>query len=221
MKAPPLAPRRRFCLRPHERHRQIPQRRLVSGDLARSRRLGAIPRPAAEDPVGGVLRAGWDVGGQHTWTATTGSWDDWGNRVSKYTYSGTFTQPASGSKDVYVPDNTIQDLLSVPPLNLGYWEGYYFDASAHCYTTAFKFQENGTYTFYNSNTAVDSGTYTLVTREPAIFSIKFHVTGSVQNADGLLVENQGQFSMSNGPASWPQITYVYKPAGYVRNSLGP
>ncbi len=116
---------------------------------------------------------------------------------------------------------TIKDLMSVPPANLGYWEGYYFDANSNCYTTAFKFKQDGTFTFYNANSAVDSGTYSLVTREPSIFSTKFHVTGAHQSVDGLLVETHGQFFMSNGPSSWPQITYVYKPQGYVYNPFCP
>jgi hypothetical protein len=161
--------------------------------------------------------------GQHTWTATTGFWDDWGQRFSMYVYTGSYTQPASGSHEVDIPDMTIQDLLSVPPTNLGYWEGYYFDANANCYTVAFKFQQNGTYTFYNANTAIDSGTYSLVQREPDIFSVKFHVASSTnkQNVDGLLIETHGQFFMKNGPPSWLQITYVYKPQGYVRNPYCP
>ena len=159
--------------------------------------------------------------GSHTWTATTGFWDDWGQRFTMYAYSGVYTQPASGHWDVTIPDMNIRDLLSVPPGNLGYWEGYYFDQYANCHTTAFKFQQNGTYTFYNANVQIDSGTYALVQRQPAIFSTKFHVNSAQQNVDGLLIETHGQFFMKNGPASWQQITYVYKPQGYVRNPFCP
>jgi hypothetical protein len=158
--------------------------------------------------------------GQHIWTAITGFWNDWGTRFTMYTYTGQFTQPATGSKDITIPDMTIQDLLTVPPANPGYWEGYYFDASSNCWTTAFKFYQNGTYTFYNANSPVDSGTYSLVQRQSAIFSTKFHVSGN-QNVDGLLIETHGQFFMNNGPASWPQITYVYKPQGYIYNPFCP
>ena len=161
--------------------------------------------------------------GQHSWTALTGFWDDQGRRFSMYEYWDEFTQPSSGSYEVHIPDMTIQDLLSVPPTNLGYWEGYYFDQYASCHTTAFKFKPDGTYTFYNANSVFDTGTYSLVQREPNIFSVKFHVTSSTgkQNVDGLLIETHGQFFMKNGPASWQQITYVYKPQGYVRNDFCP
>ncbi len=162
--------------------------------------------------------------GQHSWTAITGFWDDWGQRFSMYTFTGSFTQPGSGSYAVHIPDRTIQDLLSVPPANLGYWEGYYYDAGLNCHTAAFVFRQNGTYTFYNANSALASGTYSLVQREPAIFSTRFHVSSSgsyPMNVDGLLVETQGQFFMNNGPSSWQQITYVYKPQGYVRNPFCP
>jgi hypothetical protein len=162
--------------------------------------------------------------GTHSWTAITGFWDDTGRRVSMYTYTGSYTQPGSGSYNVHMPDMTIQDLLSVPPANLGYWEGYYYDAGANCHSAAFVFKQNGTYTFYNSNTAIGSGTYSLVLHRPTIFSTKFHVTstgGYAMNLDSLLVETQGRFSMTNGPSSWPQISYVYKPQGYVRNPYCP
>jgi hypothetical protein len=111
--------------------------------------------------------------------------------------------------------------LTVPPANPGYWEGYYFDSGANCHTRAFKFYQDGTYTLYNANTAIDNGTYSLVQRQPAIFSTKFHVHSSTYNWDGLLIETQGQFSMTNGPSNWPQITYVHKPQGYVSNPFCP
>ncbi|HSD85537.1 MAG TPA: hypothetical protein VLG46_16875, partial [Anaerolineae bacterium] len=159
--------------------------------------------------------------GPHSWTATTGFWDDQGQRFEMYWYADEFTQPGSGSHEVHIPDMTIEDLLSVPPDNLGYWEGYYFDQYASCNTVAFKFRPDGLYTFYNANTAIDNGTYSLVQRQPGIFSVKFHITSSNQNVDGLLLETRGQFYMRNGPPSWPQITYVYKPQGYVYNSFCP
>ena len=158
--------------------------------------------------------------GQHTWTAVTGFWDDWGNRHAMYTYTGSYSQPSIGSLYVSIPDMTIQNLLSVPPANLGYWEGYYFDAYGSCWTAAFKFKQDGTYTLFNANKQIDSGTYSLVQREPVIFSVKFHVSGS-QSKDGLLIETHGQFFMQNGPTSWPKITYVYKPQGYIRNPFCP
>jgi hypothetical protein len=158
--------------------------------------------------------------GFHTWTAATGFWDDWGRRFTMYLYSGSFNQPASGAYAIHIPDMSINNLLSVPPTNLGYWEGYYFDAYANCYTVAFKFKQDGTYAFYNANNQIGTGTYSLVSRQPNIFTVNFHVAGS-QAANGMLIETHGQFFMQNGPLSWPQITYVYKPQGYVRNPFCP
>ena len=161
--------------------------------------------------------------GSHTWTAVTGFWDEWSQRFSMYNYSGTFNQPNSGSFQIHIPDMTIQNLLSIPPANLGYWEGYYYDAVGNCYTTAFKFKQDDTYTFYNSNNAIDTGTYSLLAREPGIFSTKFHITSGSgkQSVDGLLVETDGLFFMKNGPSSWQQITYVFKPQGYIHNPFCP
>lgn len=158
--------------------------------------------------------------GSHTWTAATGFWDDWGQRFTMYTYSGSYSQPASGTYSIHIPDMTIKDLLSVPPSNLGYWEGYYFDAYANCRTVAFKFKQDGTYAFYNANSQTGSGTYSLVSRQPNFFSVKFQVSG-VPSVDALLIETQGQFFLQNGPDSWPQIAYVYKAEGYVRNPFCP
>jgi hypothetical protein len=161
--------------------------------------------------------------GTYSWSASTGFWDEYGDRFELYIYTGQLTQPASGTYNVDIPDMTIEDLLTVPPANLGYWEGEYYDSYGYCYTTAFKFEQNGTYTFYNANKLKDSGTYTLVERQPAIYSTKFHVTSSTgkQNVDGLLVEPYGEFYMENGPANWKQITYNYKPQGYKENPFCP
>jgi hypothetical protein len=158
--------------------------------------------------------------GSHTWTAVTGFWDDWGQRFDMYSYSGSYSQPASGSREVDINDMNINDLLSVPPANKGYWEGYYFDASINCHTVAFKFLPNGTYNFYNANVFLGTGTYALVERKPAIFSTRFSVSGG-QSAQGLLIETQGEFFMQNGPPSWQQITYQFKPQGYVYNPFCP
>ncbi len=64
--------------------------------------------------------------GPHTWSAISGAWDESGKRFSMYSYSGSFTQPASGTWDIHIADKTINDLLSLPPAAPGYWEGYYF-----------------------------------------------------------------------------------------------
>ncbi len=86
---------------------------------------------------------------------------------------------------------------------------------------AFKFKPDGTFNFYNANVQIDTGTYSLVKREPNINRVKFHVEGPGKSVDGLLVETQAAFSMSNGPVSWPKITYVYRPQGYYLNPFCP
>jgi hypothetical protein len=176
-------------------------------------------------PMGIVPGAYYEAGGispgQHTWTAVTGSWDEWGNRHSMYRYSGTYTQPASGSFDIHIPDKTINDLLSVPSDNLGYWEGYYFGSDNACHSVAFKFKPDGSYNFYNANVQIDTGTYSLIAKQPNINSVKFRVTDLGGSVDGLLVETQGAFFMNNGPAAWPQVTYIYKPQGYFPNPFCP
>ncbi len=159
--------------------------------------------------------------GSHSWTATTGFWDNYGQRFEMYTYSGAYNQPASGTANITLPDMTIQNLLTVPPTNVGYWEGYYWDANIVCHTAAFKFYPNGSYAFFVGNVQQGTGTYSLVQREPSIFSVKFHVSGLPTGTDALLIETNGMFYLKNGPTSWLQITYVYKPQGYVYNAFCP
>jgi hypothetical protein len=159
--------------------------------------------------------------GPHTWSAVTGAWYEWGSRFVMYTYRGSFTQPASGSLDIHIPDQAVKDLLGAPPASLGYWEGYYFDAGNACHSAAFKFNQDGTFIFYNANNQADTGAYSLVKRSTNINTFKFHAAGSGWSGDGLLVETQAAFTMNNGPASWPKITYVYRPQGYVRNPACP
>jgi hypothetical protein len=158
--------------------------------------------------------------GTHTWSATTGFWDDWGQRFEMYQYSGTFTQPASGSYSVDIPEMTINDILSVPPDNVGYWEGYYWDANITCHTAAFKFKQDGTYIFYVGNKTQGTGTYSDYQRLPNIFSLKFSLSG-LSGVQAFLIETHGQFDLNNGPDGWKQITYVFKPQGYVYNPFCP
>ncbi len=170
--------------------------------------------------TGGYYELDGVPAGSHQWTAITGFWDDWGRRFAMYNYTGSYTQPASGTYEVHIPDMSINDLLSVPPANIGYWEGYYFDSGINCHTAAFKFMQNGTYKFYVGNSQTGSGTYSLYSRQPAIFSTKFSLSG-LSGVQALLVETQGEFYLKNGPASWQQITYVFKPQGYVYNAFCP
>ena len=141
--------------------------------------------PGAYYELDGVPR------GSHSWTAITGFWDNWGQRFSMYTFTGSFTQPGSGSYAVHIPNRTIQDLLSVPPANLGYWEGYYYDAGLNCYTRLLYSGRMELTLFITPILRLPAGHTHSVQREPAIFTTKFHVSSSGRypmNDDGLLVK---------------------------------
>jgi hypothetical protein len=159
--------------------------------------------------------------GTHTWTATTGFWDDWGRRFEMYQYSGTFTQPASGSYSFDIPEMSLNDILSVLPDNVGYWEGYYYDARYTCHTAAFKFMPDGSYSFFDGNKLKGSGNYSdYLPRLPNTFSLKFSLSG-LDGVQAFLIETHGQFTLNNGPDGWKQITYVFKPQGYAYNPFCP
>jgi len=137
-----------------------------------------------------------------------------------YTHSGSFSQPSGTTQEINVTDITIENLLTQFQPQ-GYWEGFYFDQNANCYTSAFVFKEDGTYTSYNKGSPAGSGTYSVVQRMPAIFSTKFQISGPLVY-QSILIETHGQFSMDNGPSpTWRTITYTYKPQGYVRNPFCP
>lgn len=157
--------------------------------------------------------------GAHTFVAKTGFWQSTNQRFLMYIYSGSFNLTAGQVLQIAIDDITINNLLTQFNAE-GYWEGTYWDANYNCRTAAFRFYQNGTWRFYISNVQQGSGPYSLVSRHPDTFSVKFKVAEGA-DYEGLLLETQGQFYMNNGPASWRQITYGYKPQGYVYNPFCP
>ena len=156
--------------------------------------------------------------GLHSYEIRTGFWQSNTSRFDMYTYSGTFDLPAVGVSTLTVDDVTLEGILTqFSDTGMGYWEGFFWD-NLVCRTAAFKFYDNSSYDFYVSNHLQNHGTYTLVSRGPSTFSLKFNVGNP---DDALLLEMYGEFYLNNGPASWKQITYNYKPGGYVNNPFCP
>jgi len=156
--------------------------------------------------------------GHHTVEIRTGFWQSRTSRFDMYTYYDEFDMSSGSTTTMTVPDVSLEGILTqFNASGEGYWEGYYFDANLNCRTAAFRFYTNGQYKFYVSNAQQDQGSYSLVSRAPSTFSLKFSVPGY----EGYLLEQYGEFYMSNGPASWKQITYNYKPQGYVYSSFCP
>jgi hypothetical protein len=156
--------------------------------------------------------------GKHTVEIRTGFWQSRTSRFDMYTYYDEFTLTSGYNATLTVPDVSLEGILTqFHPSGEGYWEGYYFDTNLNCRTAAFRFYSDGKYVFYVSNAKQGQGNYSLVSRQPSTFSLKFSVPGY----EGYLLEQYGQFYMSNGPAGWKQITYNYKPQGYVHNPFCP
>jgi|GEM_PF-1290669 len=154
--------------------------------------------------------------GMHEAEISLGWWDSETSRFLMYTYVWGFEIREPGEWELPIKDPSIQDLMTQFSQE-GYWEGYFFDANMICRTAAFRFKKDGSYRFYVSNQLQGQGAYQQVSRDPNIFTVQFKAGDQV----GLLVETHGYFYMQNGPASWKQITYTYKPQGYVYNPFCP
>lgn len=154
--------------------------------------------------------------GMHEAEISLGWWDSETSRFLMYTYVWGFEIREPGESILPIEDPSIQDLMTQFSQE-GYWEGYFFDANMICRTAAFRFKKDGSYRFYVSNQLQGQGAYQQVSRDPNIFKVQF----KAGDQEGLLVETHGYFYMQNGPASWKQITYTYKPQGYVYNPFCP
>lgn len=157
--------------------------------------------------------------GQHDYYLSTGHWSDRQNKFLQYSYWDPFMVTSGNTTEIVIEDIPIENLLTQFQAS-GYWEGTYWDANSLCRTAAFKFYQNGSYDFFVAGSKTGSGTFSLVSRLPSIFGSKFSV-GEGPEYEGLLIEPYGYFTMKNGPATWNQITYSYKPGGYVRNPFCP
>jgi hypothetical protein len=75
------------------------------------------------------------------------------------------------------------------------------------HSAAFRFYNNGTYTFYRDGLAQGGGTYSM-TSYTGNFQLTFQVSG-YQNGTGTMDERSSSFYMKNGPPDWPTIQYTY------------
>ena len=144
--------------------------------------------------------------GTHSYEAWTGFWDVDGTRFALYRYTATFTQLSGVTGSIPFNDPTITQLLTRFSSS-GYWSGSFYTYNPVVYHTAgFRFFSNGSWDLYVDGVKQSSGTYSLVSRSPAAFSVTFTVGGY----QGTLWELFGYFSMYNGPSDWPLIEYYYQ-----------
>lgn len=142
--------------------------------------------------------------GTHSFYIANGFWDA-GNRFEMYTLTGTYTQPGNATTSIDFYDPTINQLLTNFNTT-GYWAGTYWDSNAILHIAAFRFYSNGTWKLYVDGGEISNGSYSLVNRNPSLFSVTF----SVGNFEGTFYELYGYFVMRNGPDSWPLIEYYYE-----------
>ncbi len=140
--------------------------------------------------------------GSHSYRIANGFYDG----VSKFEMyiwgPTTYTQPSGSTYTVTLQDWTITQLLTRLYAS-EYWQGDYWDGLVP-HTAGFRFYSNGTFRFYVDGIQQGTGSYSLVYRTPASFSVTFTI-GSYQ---GVLYELGGYFTMRNGPPGWELIQYT-------------
>jgi hypothetical protein len=142
--------------------------------------------------------------GSHNYRASTGFWSG-GSRTEMYVYQTSFNQLNNTTVQIPFNNPTIAQILTRFG-STGYYTGDYWMGTLPN-SAAFRFYNNGTYTFYRNGVAQGSGNYSMVSYT-GNFMLTFQVTG-YQNAQGRMDERSSSFYMKNGPTDWPTIQYTY------------
>ncbi len=145
--------------------------------------------------------------GSHNFSAGAGFWNG-GNKAAIYPMSGGSFTDQSGS--VTIVDPSISQIMTYYG-NGGYFGGPYWDGTTP-YCAAFNFYADGSFDFYIDGAWNDSGTYSLVERQPGSYAVVFSVTNGSESFNGTYYysgASAGLMFMNNGPAGWEQIEYVY------------
>ena len=95
----------------------------------------------------------------------------------------------------------------------GYYVGYYWDANSINHCAAFDFATDGSFAFYVDGVYIESGSYTLVSRDPGAYAVNFTVDGytSGEQFPATLYYTgamAGTLSVPNGPPGWQTIEYT-------------
>jgi hypothetical protein len=145
--------------------------------------------------------------GQHTYFAQNGYWESDGTRAPFYQWQGTFEQQANIVGAVAFTDPTIEQLLTEFGTSK-YWQGEYW-AGTDLHYAGFCYYSDSTFIFYIDGGQNDTGTYSLLSRQPGIFTVNFRVTNTAgtEYFDGAFKEINGNFMMQNGPPGWELIDY--------------
>ncbi|MBI3161895.1 MAG: hypothetical protein HYZ23_05270, partial [Chloroflexi bacterium] len=156
-----------------------------------------------------ILQGSWlDVSGvtanNHTLEAANGFMDASGSlqlllRLPAETFAG-----APGSFTINDPG--IEQLLT------GAFIGEYWDANTIIHSAGFCFHANGSFDFFDDGKFQSSGSYSLISRNPGAYSVKFNVKDSqgeqFAGDYSYAGPQMGLMLIHNGPPSWPMIEYI-------------
>jgi hypothetical protein len=155
-----------------------------------------------------IVQGGWldvDVSsGDHIYSAGNGYWSG-GQKVSIYPLPGGTFNAQSGS--VTIGDPSIESMLA------GHYAGEFWDANVTMHCASFDFSSSGGFDFYIDGAWNDSGSYSLVLRQPSTYSVVFNVVNNAgtEQFNGTYSYTgamAGTIQMYNGPSGWELIEYV-------------
>jgi LysM repeat protein len=158
-----------------------------------------------------IAQGGWldvaNVGdGSHAYVASNGFWSAGNKEILLQLPKGGFV---GNSGTVTINDPTIEELLSGYGTSRAF-NGDYWDGNNIQHPTVFCFDANGTFDFYDNGQKTDSGTFSLVSRQPGAYTVTFNVQGGTEQFNGTYSyagPQMGTMFMRNGPPTWPLIEY--------------
>ncbi len=145
--------------------------------------------------------------GSHSYAAGAGFWSG-GSKASIYPMPGGSFSDQSGS--VTLSDPSVTQIMTNYSGSAYYGGPYWAGTTPYC--AAFTFYDNGSFDFYIDGAWNDSGTYSLVQRQPESYSIVFNVSSGSEQFNGTYYYSgaaAGLMHMDNGPADWRTIEYVF------------
>jgi hypothetical protein len=145
---------------------------------------------------------------QVSYVLGVGFYDSTGLKEEWFTGSGNQNVTVGQTSTLTLSNPTLGQMLTGFNAGGRDWYGTYYCYSCAnmVHTKRFHFNYNGSWTLYDDNVQVGSGTATLVSWPDYSSYIRFNLGSTCVNVD--LWAPWGTFSCQNGPADWPTIEYV-------------